>query len=297
MPDSIPFRRVAVLGTGLIGGSFALASRKSFPGVTVVGFDRPETSAKALARGAVTETANDLASAMRGADLVYIALPIAATIEALPAIAAAAAPNALVTDACSTKAVICRAAQQHFKTGARFLGGHPMAGKEHSGIDHADANLFHEAPYAIIATESEAAADPRIKSFADLVSLIGGKPVYTDADTHDWAVGVVSHLPQLVAVALARVVQDETDQDETGETGMPLSLAGQGLRDTLRLAGSPYNVWRDVLLTNTDNISRGLDRLSQAIDYLRTQLASKEIAQEFRTANDLYKLLRQPKSS
>jgi prephenate dehydrogenase len=302
MPDTIPFQRIAVLGTGLIGGSFALAVRKSFLGVTVVGFDRPETAAKALARGTITEIAADLASAVRGADLVYVALPIAATMEALPAIAAAAAPNALVTDACSTKAVICRAAQQHFKTGARFLGGHPMAGKEHSGIDYADAGLFADAPYAIIATESEAAADPRIKSFADVISLIGGKPVYTDADTHDWAVGIVSHLPQLLAVALARVVQDERDQDETdqdatGETGMPLSLAGQGLRDTLRLAGSPYNVWRDVLLTNTDNISRALDRLSQAIDYLRTQLSSKEIEQEFRTANDLYKLLRQPKSS
>lgn len=297
MPDTIPFPRIAVLGTGLIGGSFALAVRKSFPGVTVVGFDRPETAAKARAGGAVTETAPDLASAVRDADLVYVALPIAATMEALPAIAAAAAPNALVTDAGSTKSVICRAAQQHFKTGARFLGGHPMAGKEHSGIDYANAELFREAPYAIIATESEAAADPRIKSFAGLISLTGGKPVYTDADTHDWAVGIVSHLPQLVAVALAHVVQDETDQDETGETGMPLSLAGQGLRDTLRLAASPYNVWRDVLLTNTDNISRALDRLSQAIDYLRTQLSSKEIEQEFRTANNLYKLLRQPKSS
>lgn len=298
MPDTIPFRRIAVIGTGLIGGSFAFAVRKSFPGITVVGCDRPETAAKALARGAITEAAPDLASAIRGADLVYVALPIAATIEALPAIASAVSnPNALVTDAGSTKAVICGAAQQHFKTGARFLGGHPMAGKENSGIDYADAGLFRDAPYALIAREDETQTDPRIKSFADLISLIGGKPVYTDADTHDWAVGIVSHLPQLVAVALARVVQDETDQDETGETALPLSLAGQGLRDTLRLAGSPYNVWRDVLLTNTDNISRALDRLSQAIDYLRTQLSSKEIAQEFRTANDLYKLLRQPKSS
>jgi prephenate dehydrogenase len=262
-----------------------------------VGFDRPETAAKALARGAVTEIANDLVSAVRGADLVYIALPIAATVEALPAIAATAAPNALITDAGSTKALICRAARQHFKTGARFLGGHPMAGKEHSGIDYANAELFREAPYAIIATEFEAANDARIKSFADLVSAIGAKPVYTDADTHDWAVGIVSHLPQLVAIALARVVEDETDQDETEETGLPLSLAGHGLQDTLRLAGSPYSVWRDILLTNTDNISRALDRLSQAIDYLRTQLSSKEIEQEFRTANDLYKLLREPKSS
>src|SRR5208283_3863972 len=105
-----------------------------------------------------------------------------------------------------------------------------------------------------------------------------------DPETHDWAVGIVSHLPQLVSVALAGVVQDETD-----ETGLPLSLAGPGLQDTLRLAGSPYSVWRDILLTNSDNISRALDRLSQAVDYLRTQLASKEMEQEFNTANEVYK--------
>ncbi|HUJ82138.1 MAG TPA: prephenate dehydrogenase dimerization domain-containing protein, partial [Candidatus Acidoferrales bacterium] len=104
-----------------------------------------------------------------------------------------------------------------------------------------------------------------------------------------WAVGIVSHLPQLVAVALARVVQDETD-----ETGLPLSLAGTGLQDTLRLAGSPYGVWRDILLTNTDNISRALDRLAQAVDYLRTHLASKDLEPEFAGANELYKLLRKP---
>ena len=81
-------------------------------------------------------------------------------------------------------------------------------------------------------------------------------------------------------------------QDETDETGLPLSLAGPGLQDTLRLAGSPYAVWRDILLTNTDNVSRALDRLAQAVDHLRTHLASKELEQEFQSANELYKLLR-----
>ena len=289
MPNTIPFRRIAVIGTGLIGGSFALAVRKTFLGLTVVGYDRPETVEKALARGAITKTAPDLASAVRGADLVFIALPIARTIEAFPDIARAASTSTLVTDTCSTKAVVCRASQQHFKSGAAFLGGHPMAGKEHSGIDYAAAEIFRDAPYALIARD--APGDSRFSAFAELVAAIGARPVWTDAETHDWAVGVVSHLPQLVSLALARVVQDETD-----ETGLPLSLAGQGLQDTLRLAGSPYSVWRDIMLTNTDNISHALDRLAQAIDYLRTQLSSKEIEQEFRIANQLYNLLRQQKS-
>lgn len=285
MASTIPFRRVAIIGTGLIGGSFALALRRQFPEISLVGFSRSSSVARAVARGAVGEVAPDLAAAVRGADLVYIALPISAAIEALGTIANAAEPHALVTDAGSTKSAICRIAQEHFRGGALFLGGHPMAGKEQSGIEQADADLFRGAPYVLMGTEES--ADPRARQFEEIVRAIGARPIWCDPETHDWAVGIVSHLPQLVAIALARVVQDETD-----ETGLPLSLAGQGLQDTLRLAGSPYSVWRDILLTNTDNVSRALDRLAQAIDYLRTHLASKDLEQEFAGANELYRLLR-----
>jgi prephenate dehydrogenase len=285
MAGTVPFHRAAIMGTGLIGGSFALALRKQNPSVFLVGYARPESAEKARARGAVDEVATDLASAVRGADLVYIALPIGASIEALPAIAAAAEPHTLVTDAGSTKSAICRTAASHFRTGARFLGGHPMAGKEVSGIEHADAELFRNAPYALIATEAD--PDPRVTNFAEVVRGMGARTVWSDAETHDWAVGIVSHLPQLLSVALASVVQDETD-----ETGLPLALAGPGLQDMLRLSGSPYEVWRDIFLTNTENVSRALDRLGQAIDHLKTRLASKELESQFHAANELYALLR-----
>jgi prephenate dehydrogenase len=276
---------VAILGTGLIGGTFGLALRKNFRGISIVGFDRSETLQAALSRGAVLEAAHDLAAAVSGAELVYVALPIGATIEALPAIAAAAKDGALVTDTGSTKVAICRAAKNAFVRGARFLGGHPMAGKETSGIAQADANLFSGARYALIGLEEE--PDPRVQGFASLVRALGAEPVWCDAETHDWAVGIVSHLPQLLAVALARVVQDETD-----ETGLPLSLSGPGLQDMLRLAGSPYGLWRDVAQTNTENIARALDRLEQAVEHLRTRLTSKELEQEFLAANELYKQLK-----
>ena len=283
--SAVPFSRVAILGTGLIGGSFGLALRKHFPDISIVGFDRAETLQVALVRGAVHETARELASAVRGADLVYVALPIGATIEALPAIPAAAKDGALVTDTGSTKAAVCRTAKTTFVGGARFLGGHPMAGKETSGIARADAELFSGARYALIGSEDD--PDPRVQGFAALVRTLGAEPVWCDAETHDWAVGIVSHLPQLLAVALARVVQDETD-----ETGLPLSLSGPGLQDMLRLAGSPYGLWRDVAHTNTENIARALDRLEQAVEYLRTRLTSKELEQEFLVANELYKQLK-----
>ena len=276
---------MAILGAGLIGGSFGLALRKHFPDISIVGYDRAEILQAALARGAVQETARDLASAVRGADLVHIALPIGATIEALPVIAAAAKDGALVSDTGSTKSVICRAAKNAFAGGARFLGGHPMAGKETSGIARADENLFSGARYALIGSEYD--PDPRVQGFAALVRMLGAEPVWCGAETHDWAVGIVSHLPQLLAVALARVVSDETD-----ETGLPLSLSGPGLQDMLRLAGSPYGLWRDVAHTNTENIARALDRLEQAVEYLRTRLTSKELEQEFLAANELYKGLK-----
>ena len=286
MSTSSPFRRVAILGTGLIGGSFALALRRRFPSVSLVGFDRPDVLQRAVARNTVHEPAPTVEDAVRHADLIYLALPISPTIAVLPRIAGAVAAGALVTDACGAKRIVCQQAGIHFKSAARFLGGHPMAGKEVSGIENADPELFSAAPYALIALASD--ADLRVQKFAELLRAIRAKPVWCDAETHDWAVGVVSHLPQLVAVALARVVSDESD-----ETGLPLTLAGKGLQDMLRLAGSPYAVWRDVLIANGPVVSRALDRLTQEIDQLRRNLSGKELEQEFRAANELFALLNQ----
>jgi prephenate dehydrogenase len=286
MTELSRFRRIAIIGTGLIGGSFALAARKHLPTAFVLGWDRDRTAlSRALERGAVHDVVADLATAVHGADLVYVALPVGATIEAIPAIARGAGPRTLVTDAGSTKTLIGRAAYEHFRGEARFLGGHPMAGKESSGIEYATADLFRSAPYALIGSEDS--LDERLRDFAALVRAFGAHPVWCDAETHDWSAGIVSHLPQLAAVALARVIQDETD-----ETEFPLALAGQGLQDSLRLTGSPYAVWRDIVLTNTDNVSRALDRLQQAIEHLRQNLRNKELEQEFLSANELHKKLK-----
>lgn len=281
MGSQQPFSRVAVIGTGLIGGSFGLAVRAAFPGVHVTGWDRPQILGRAVARGAITDAAGDLSTAVAAADLVYVALPVGGIIEHLPEIERAARPGALVTDTGSTKAAICRAAAHQFAHEKLFIGGHPIAGREAGGIENADANLFRNAKYVLVGEEHE----PRSARFAQwLQDALGVKPVWLDADTHDWAIAIVSQLPQLVSVALAGVVQDETD-----ETGLPASLAGSGLRDALRLAGSPYDIWRDICLTNTDNIARALDRLGQALDQLRRSLATRELEKEFAAANTVYK--------
>jgi prephenate dehydrogenase len=283
------FHRVAILGTGLIGGSFALALRRHLPDARIVGFDRETVLEQALARGAIHESSTDVATAVRGADLVYIALPISTTIELLPEIAKHAAPFALVTDAGSTKRAICRAAAQHFHDGAIFLGGHPMAGKETDGIAAADEKLFQNAKYALIEGNSDTKNNPRVAAFASLLEKMHALPTWLDAETHDWAVAIISHLPQMAAIALAEVISAESDGEETG---LPTSLAGSGVRDALRLAGSPYSMWRDIAFTNSDNLARALDRLAQAVEQLRTHLTSRDLENSFAEANRLHKSLK-----
>jgi prephenate dehydrogenase len=285
MSEAAPFRRVAILGTGLIGASFGLALRSAFPKTSLIAYDKPEVLRDIEKRGFGWESAADLGGALRDADLIYLALPVVAAMELLPQIAIQCSAQALVTDAGSTKESICRVAAKEFRGPARFLGGHPIAGRELSGAEHASADLFRRARYVLIGAEND--ADTRVQSFLRVLRAMGAEVVWCDAETHDWAMAVVSQMPQLVALALARVIADESD-----ETGLPVSLAGRGLRDLLRIAGSPYEMWRDICLTNTENISRSLDRVAQAIDFLRTRMASRELETEFRAANEVYKSLR-----
>jgi prephenate dehydrogenase len=286
------FRRVAIIGTGLIGGSFALALRKSFPDSVVVGWDKAHVLRAALERGAIHEAIPDLALATAGTALIYVALPVGQTIELLPEIGRLAPPNALVTDACSTKRMVCAVAAESFNEGgAHFLGGHPMAGKEISGIAAADANLFRGSKYALIHSPAKEKAaeerETRVAKFVDLIQKMGAEQIWLEADAHDRAAAVISHLPQLLSVALAGVVRGQTD-----ETGLPVTLAGRGLRDALRLAGSPYSVWRDIILTNSDNLERALDQMIQALEQVRSDLRTRALEEEFSAAGELYKILR-----
>jgi prephenate dehydrogenase len=322
MTSSHLISRVTILGTGLIGGSFALALRKHTQGMRISGWDRPEIAQEARARGAVYESfTGDLAPALRNADLIYIALPIAATLDLLPEIARHAPLHALITDACSTKLRINQAASELFPgdSGPLFLAGHPMAGRELSGLAHADADLFRNTTYALVRESSDSAVvaglqthsfssdveaglkarasspakeptsspDPRVSAFLKILEKIGAQPLWLGAQQHDYAVGLVSHLPQLAAVALASFLYDRLD-----ENGLPITLAGPGLRDSLRLAGSPYSTWRDIVLTNREVLSAALDLFARRLDDLRERLASRELESDFDAANELYKLLR-----
>jgi len=289
MPSAHLINRVTIFGTGLIGGSFALALRKYTADVHITGWDRPEVLLEAQSRNAIDSAFSaDLAPALENADLVYMALPIGVTLDLLPEIARLAPPNSLITDACSTKVRIVESALEHFPEDSSklFLGGHPMAGKELAGIAHADADLFRNNTYALIGASPDQ-NDARISAFVKILEKIGARPLWLGAQQHDYAVGLASHLPQLAAVALASFLYDHLD-----ENGLPITLAGPGLRDSLRLAGSPYSTWRDIVLTNKDFLSAALDLFARRLDDLRERLASRDLEADFDAANELYKLLR-----
>ncbi|GAC1639993.1 MAG: prephenate dehydrogenase [Candidatus Acidiferrum sp.] len=288
--------RVTILGTGLIGGSFALALRKYTTEMHISGWDRADAVREAQSRGALDAVfTGELPPALQTSDLIYIALPIAVTLDLLPEIARHAPPHALITDACSTKLRIAQRATELFPSTGRqlFLGGHPMAGKELRGIAHADADLFRDNPYALIgeALDSENFAptyrDSRVSAFVKILEKIGARALWLGAQQHDYAVGMASHLPQLAAVALGSFLYDHLD-----ENGLPITLAGPGLRDTLRLAGSPYSTWRDIVLTNREVLSAALDLYARKLDDIRERLNSRELEADFDAANELYKLLR-----
>lgn len=279
------FERVSIIGLGLIGGSWGLAlKRQGFQG-RIVGCDRPEALRQALDLGAIDE-AGDAAAAVRGAGLVVVATPVGAILELLPRLQEAAASQALVTDTGSTKRAIVKRAREVFGGGPLFLGGHPLAGKEGSGLDHADGALFEKTHYALTPLASADWQDARVQAFAALVKGLGARPFVVEADVHDRALALLSHLPQLLSTALAGLAAEERAEDR-----LPLELAAAGFRDMTRLARSPYTIWRDICLTNADNIGRALESLIGRLEVIKTHLADRGLEGAFEEARRLHEQL------
>lgn len=279
---SSPFSRVTVVGVGLIGGSFALALRRAFPGLRIAGWDRREVLDRALDRGIIDRISEDLATTCRDADLVYLALPVEESLRRLPEIAAVVSAESLVTDAGSTKALVCEAAERSFPPPRLFLGGHPITGRELGGCEHASADLFSGAPYVLIGRPG--AEDERVVRLVTVIEAIGSRLLWLDAERHDHLIAFLSHLPQIAAVALAETVLD-------GAGDAAAALAGPGLRDSLRLAGSPYALWADICRTS-GSLDEAIERLIAALEQLRSRIGSDALAEDFERSGRLYKILR-----
>jgi prephenate dehydrogenase len=282
------FKRISIVGLGLIGGSWALALKELGYSAHRVGFDVPEVLKQAVESGAVHEAAQDIGEAVRNADLVILATPVGKILEWLPRLKSFVPSHALITDVGSTKQRILQQAGEMPPGGAMFLGGHPLAGKERSGFQFADAALFRNACYAIVPTSAADLEDARARAFVRLIESLGAQPCVMDAAGHDVAVAYLSHMPQLLSTGLAGLMEEEA-----GHANLPLQLAGSGFRDLTRLAESPYSMWRDICLTNTENIRSALDAMIQKLDNIKTNLSTRELEREFDQARRLRERLRE----
>lgn len=273
-PAPEPPRRIAVLGTGLIGTSIAMAAARAALDVTGWDLD-PDVVARAAATGALRAAAS-LEEAVRGADLVVVATPIDAISTTVLA-ALAAAPDAVVTDAASIKtAVVNQVRAGADRAAARFVPGHPMGGSERSGPEHASAHVVDSIVWVLApAEETDEAATALVEAF---VTAVGARPVRLTPARHDRLVAFVSHLPQVASTSLMALAAVE----EAGEPDILLLAAG-GFRDLTRLAASSPRLWSEILRANRDEISGAIDLYVTHLQALRDEIVSGGAAAVERT--------------
>jgi prephenate dehydrogenase len=258
--------RIAVLGVGLIGGSIGLAARER-AGATVAGYDAdPEVLDAARELGAIDEAAPDVAAAVAQAEVVFAATPIGALPATIEAALAGAPADCVVTDVGSTKRVVAGAAADE-----RFVGGHPLAGVETAGVQHARADLFDGATWYLTPAQDRTAG-VLYERLHRLLASFGARPTAIDAGTHDRLMASVSHLPHVLANAL--VAQAAALPDAEGSGRLP--AVGPSFRDATRGAGANSAIWTDIYLANRDAIVAGIDELLGGLQEVRGWLAAKD---------------------
>ena len=272
-------KSVAIVGVGLIGGSFGLALKKAGFTGSVLGVSSEGAVRAALERGAIDRGVT-LEEAARQADLLYLAQPIGRIVDTLHHLDPLVRPDALVTDAGSTKHVIVTEARKLVRR-CQFLGGHPLAGKEKRGVAEADPDLFQGRTYVLTPSSPEDLNTPAARTFAGWIGKIGARTVVLGASEHDRLVSFTSHLPQLASTALAATVAQNLAAPED------LQVAGPGLIDSTRLALSAYELWRDILATNTESIEQALTAYINELEQLRENLRTRGAQEEFRRGADL----------
>ena len=278
--------RIAIIGTGLLGASTGLALRASGFRGFIVGCNRgPEGARISLAARAIDSIATDPLQAARESQVIVLATPVYAILEWMERLSGVLGSEHLVTDVGSTKGLITAAASRLFNRPDRaaFLPGHPMAGKERSGADLGDAELFRGAVWLFTddpAWERSPHSAALVEGWREWVAAMGSKVIDIDPARHDEMVAWVSHLPQFLATALSALLEEEIgDAPELKDVG------GRALREMTRLGASPYSMWRDIALTNTEAVQSALSALEQRLANLRENLRTPGLRDEFEIAN------------
>jgi prephenate dehydrogenase len=262
------FEQLGLIGCGLMGGSFALALKRAGLVKRVIGYSKsPSTTERARRMGVIDDAAESALLAVAGADLVLLAVPVAATEGTLRAIAQLVEPGVLVMDVGSTKRDVVDSARRALRERvAQFVPAHPIAGKEASGIQHADAALYQGRQ--VILTPLPQNPPALVERASRAWNAVGAQVLCMTAEGHDAAFAAVSHLPHLLAYAYFSAVVHQPGGNDF------LALAGPGFRDFTRIAASSPEVWRDILLANREEVLKQSQRFRHTLDALETVLRS-----------------------
>lgn len=276
-------KRITIIGTGLIGTSVGLALRSNGFSGQLSGYDASAVEAdKALRMAVLSDVVRDEAAVLDAAaesDAVVLAVPVFAILDWIPKLARTMKRGQLVTDTGSTKLEITKSAAKHFDgSGAAFLPGHPMAGKESGGAALGEATLFANAMWLF--TPASGAHTSMEIEWRAWVAKFGCRMMDLDAARHDVLCAWVSHLPQMVSTALSALLEDEFGGAEDMR-----AIGGRALREMTRLGASPYSMWRDVAMSNTVPLADTLLALEQRLAHLRENLKTPELREEFTRAN------------
>jgi prephenate dehydrogenase len=279
-------RQITIIGTGLIGGSLALALRKKKFAGRIVGCDREGTMERARMRGAIDDGVVNPGDAVRGSQVVVLATPVLAICDLIERVGPVLPAKVLLTDVGSTKAAVVEQAAKIFgkNAGRRFLAGHPMAGKEMSGVDYADADLFKNAVWFLSPLPDQNLNEGLFAEFAGWIDAIGARIAMLPAEEHDRLCAWISHVPQMISTALAAALVEEF-----GAEAPVLAAGGRALQEMTRISASPYSMWRDVAISNKRNLQDALWKVEQRLAHIRENLATRELAAEFEQAHELRK--------
>jgi prephenate dehydrogenase len=275
------FEKITVLGVGLIGASFALGMKKKGLCLQVSGFGRTvENLEKAKARGIIDSFETDPADACRDSDLIFFSTPVGSFLDLVKRSSPAFKTGAIVTDAGSVKGSLVAEMEKVMPEGVHFIGGHPIAGSDRSGIESADAELFLDARCIVTPTpRSDKAA---LKKVSDLWTAFGAKVITMEPREHDRIYAAVSHLPHVIAYSLVSMV--------AGIDPSYLEFSGQGFRDMTRIAASSQELWRDVCMLNRENLIEMISVFQKNLDSLSGYLRASDadsLEREFGKARTL----------
>jgi len=262
------FNQLGLIGCGLMGGSFALAMKRAGLVKRVIGYSKsPSTTERAKKLGVIDQVAESALLAVAGSDIVLIAVPVSATEATFKAIRHLVEPGVLFMDVGSTKRDVVDAARRVLKERVgSFVPAHPIAGKEAAGIAHADATLY--SGRQVILTPLAQTTPELVQKATDTWAAIGAQVLRMTPENHDAAFGAVSHLPHMLAFAYFNSVARQPAGKDY------LSLAGPGFRDFTRIAASDVEVWRDVLLSNREEVLKQAQRFRHTLDAMELAMKS-----------------------